>query len=71
MTRYLHRAVAKSPRQHYHQHDSGALFTFYLFRAMNEFHIIYYPLYKLIMQVHHDSGRIRDFGCMLDSRQKI
>jgi hypothetical protein len=34
------------------------------------FHIIYYPLYKLIMQVHHDFGHIRDFGRMPDSGRK-
>jgi hypothetical protein len=28
---------------------------------------IYYPLYMLIMQVYHDSGRRRDFGRMSDS----
>jgi hypothetical protein len=26
------------------------------------FHIIYYLLYMLILQVYHDSGRICDFG---------
>jgi hypothetical protein len=31
------------------------------------FHIIYYPLYMLIMQVYHDSGRMHDFGHMPDS----
>jgi hypothetical protein len=31
------------------------------------FHIIYYPLYILIMQVYHDSGRMCDFGRMPDS----
>jgi uncharacterized protein (DUF2062 family) len=31
------------------------------------FHVIYYPLYMLIMQVDHDSGRMHDFGHMLDS----
>jgi hypothetical protein len=31
------------------------------------FHIIYYPLYMLIMQIYHDSSRMRDFGRMLDS----
>jgi hypothetical protein len=35
------------------------------------FHIIYYPLYILIMQVYHDSERMRDFGCMPDSGRKI
>jgi hypothetical protein len=31
------------------------------------FHIIYYPLYMLILQVYHNSGRLRDFGRMPDS----
>jgi hypothetical protein len=31
------------------------------------FHIIYYPLYMIIMQVYHDSGHMHDFGCMPDS----
>jgi hypothetical protein len=35
------------------------------------FHIIYYSLYMLIMQVYHDSGRMRDFGRMPDSSRKI
>jgi hypothetical protein len=35
------------------------------------FYIIYYPLYMLIMQIYHDSGRMRDFGRMPDSGQKI
>jgi hypothetical protein len=38
---------------------------------MNEFYIIYYPLYMLIIQVHHDSGCIHDFGCMPNSDRKI
>jgi hypothetical protein len=35
------------------------------------FHIIYYPLYLLIMQVYHDSGHMCDFGRLRDSGQKI
>jgi hypothetical protein len=35
------------------------------------FHIIYYLLYMLIMQVYHDSDRMRDFGRMPNSGQKI
>jgi hypothetical protein len=35
------------------------------------FHIIYYLLYMLIMQVYHDSGRMRDFGRMPDSSRMI
>jgi hypothetical protein len=35
------------------------------------FHIIYYPLYMLILQVYRDSGRMRDFGRMPDSGWKI
>jgi hypothetical protein len=35
------------------------------------FHIIYYPLYMLIMQVYHNSGCMRDFGRMTDSDWKI
>jgi hypothetical protein len=35
------------------------------------FHIIYYPLYMLIIQIYHDSGRMRDFGRMPDSDRKI
>jgi hypothetical protein len=35
------------------------------------FHIIYYPLYMLIMQVYHDSDRMRDFDHMPDSDRKI
>jgi hypothetical protein len=31
------------------------------------FHIIYSPLYMFIMQVYHDSSRIRDFSRMPDS----
>jgi hypothetical protein len=38
----------------------------YLEHRIN-FHIIYYPLYMLIMQVCLDSGRIRNFGHMVDS----
>jgi hypothetical protein len=30
------------------------------------FHIMYYPLYMLIMQVYHDSGCIHDFDRMPD-----
>jgi hypothetical protein len=35
------------------------------------FHIIYYSLYMLIMQVYHDSGCIHGFGHMPYSGQKI
>jgi hypothetical protein len=35
------------------------------------FHVIYYPLYMLIIQVYHDSSRMRNFDCMPDSGQKI
>jgi hypothetical protein len=35
------------------------------------FHIIYYPLYMLIMQVYHDSSHMRDFGHMFNSGRKI
>jgi hypothetical protein len=35
------------------------------------FHIIYYPLYMLTMQVYHDFNRMRDFGHMPDSGRKI
>jgi hypothetical protein len=35
------------------------------------FHITYYPLYMLIMQVYQDFGRMHDFGRMPDSGQKI
>jgi hypothetical protein len=35
------------------------------------FHMIYYPLYMLIMQVYHDCGRMRFYGRMPDSGQKI
>jgi hypothetical protein len=35
------------------------------------FHIIYYLLYMLIIQVYHDSRCMRDFGRMLDSGRKI
>jgi hypothetical protein len=35
------------------------------------FHIIYCPLYMLIMQVYHDSACMRDFGCMPDSSRKM
>jgi hypothetical protein len=35
------------------------------------FHIIYYQLYMLMMQVYHDSGRMRDFGRMPDTGWKI
>jgi hypothetical protein len=35
------------------------------------FHILYYPLYMLIMQIYHDSGRMSDFGRMPDSGRKI
>jgi hypothetical protein len=31
------------------------------------FHIKYYPLYMLVIQVYYDSGCMRDFGCMPDS----
>jgi hypothetical protein len=42
-----------------------------VFIAINTvFHIIYYPLYMLIMQVYHNSIRMRDFGRMPDSGQK-
>jgi hypothetical protein len=43
---------------------------FILFGAMI-FHVLYYPLYMLIMQVYHDSSRMCDFGRMPDSDQKI
>jgi hypothetical protein len=44
-----------------------------LFIQSNEyvFHIIYYTLYMLIMQVYHDSDRMRDFGHMSNSGQKM
>jgi hypothetical protein len=35
------------------------------------FHIIYCPLYMLIMQVYHDSGRMLDFSRMPDSGRRI
>jgi hypothetical protein len=34
-------------------------------------HIVYYPLYMLIMQVDHDFGRMHDYDRMPDSGQKI
>jgi hypothetical protein len=42
----------------------------YLERWIN-FHIIYYLLYMLIMQVYHDSGRMRDFDRMPTFSWKI
>jgi hypothetical protein len=35
------------------------------------FHIIYYPLYMLIMQMYHASSHMRDFGRMHYSGGKI
>jgi hypothetical protein len=35
------------------------------------FYIIYYPLYKLIMHVYHDSSHMHDFGRMPDCSWKI
>jgi hypothetical protein len=35
------------------------------------FHIIYYPIYMLIMQVYHDFYHMHDLGRMLDFGQKI
>jgi hypothetical protein len=34
------------------------------------FHIIYYPLYMLMMQVYQESSHMRDFGRMPDFGQK-
>jgi hypothetical protein len=42
----------------------------YLNHRIN-FYIIYYLLYMIIMQVYHDSDRIRDFSHMSDSGRKI
>jgi hypothetical protein len=38
---------------------------------LKKFHIIYYSLYMLIMQVYHDSSRIRGFGHMPYFGRKI
>jgi hypothetical protein len=43
----------------------------YLSYSEHCFHIIYYSLYMLIMEVYHDSGCMPDFGRMPDSDQKI
>jgi hypothetical protein len=51
---------------------------FILFKTMNKFfHVIYYPLYMLIMQVSHNPGHMRgsnhmpESDHMLDSDLKI
>jgi hypothetical protein len=45
---------------------------FILFETMNKFfHVIYNPLYVLIMQVSHESDHMRDSSHMPDSNWKI